>query len=70
MAGIAWECGCRCGCRKRGYAGYGFDLDLWRQFAGDAGKMAEGSKGRGIAFNEKDQIASLGKQFDGLFGCP
>ena len=58
--------GGRGGRSERRNAGNGFDLDFGHLLAHDAGEMAEGGEGRGIAFDQKDQIAALGEQFDGL----
>ncbi len=55
---------------KGGDAGNGLHLDLGHQFAHDAGQVAEGGEGGGIAFDQEDEVAAFGEQRHGLLGGP
>jgi hypothetical protein len=46
-------------------AGDRLHLDLRRQFAHDAGEVAEGGEGRGVALDQEHQVAAFGEQLDG-----
>ena len=48
-------------CSEGGNTGNRFDFNVRHQLADDAGEVAESGKSRGIAFNQKDQIAALGE---------
>ena len=57
----------RCGGGGEGRnAGDRFNRDRRRLFADDAGEVAEGGKGRGVPFDEKDDIVPCRQQFDRL----